>query len=123
MPSRPLPRRIEVGEPHLDFFSLVARGLVGIALGDLASEVGRAFVDRAQHFAGRSVGAAARLQRAWPAVVHAGPVAEQIVFRQTGPRLGEPPAIARSFRTEFAADSPLEEDGFELAVPPRRERL
>jgi hypothetical protein len=83
----------EVGEQHLDLFSLVARGLVGIALGDLASDVARVFVDRAQHFAGRSVGAAARLQRAWPAVVHAGPVAEQIVFRHTGPRRGEPPAI------------------------------
>jgi hypothetical protein len=28
-----------------------------------------------------------------------------------------------SVRTEFAADSPLEEDGFELVVPPRTKRL
>ena len=26
-------------------------------------------------------------------------------------------------KVRFATDSPLEEDGFELAVPPRRERL
>ncbi len=41
----------EVHEHHLDLFSLIARGLVGIGLGDLASEVARPFVDRAQHLA------------------------------------------------------------------------
>src|SRR5580704_11542521 len=30
---------------------------------------------------------------------------------------------ARALKVRFAHDSPLEEDGFELAVPPRRERL
>jgi hypothetical protein len=45
-----------VGEQHLDLFALIARGLIGLGLGDLASQIARAFMDRAQNLAGRCIG-------------------------------------------------------------------
>src|SRR5260370_5794662 len=50
-------------------------------------------MDRAQNLAGRCIGAAARFQRALPAVARAGAVTDQIVVWHTGPRRCEPPAV------------------------------
>src|SRR5215813_5543714 len=57
------------------------------------SEIPRAFVNRAQHLAGGSIGTAAWLQRAGRAVVHTGSITDQIVFRYAGPRCSERPPI------------------------------
>src|SRR5215469_5726643 len=58
-----------------------------------------------------------------------GPIAICRMARDAMPRRGWTPAAARRIngrrleRNRKFVDSPLEEDGFELAVPPRRERL
>jgi hypothetical protein len=48
-PAQPQPvepqNAFEVREQHLDLFALIARGLVGLSLGDLASKIARAFTD------------------------------------------------------------------------------
>ena len=80
-------------EQHLNLLPLAARGLVGLGLGDVAGQVARAFMDRAQNLAGRCIGAAARFQRAWPAVARAGTVTDQVVVWHTSPRRREPPAV------------------------------
>src|SRR5262249_33448220 len=84
---------LEMREQHLDFLPLAARGLVRLGLGDVAGQVACAFMDRAQNLARRCIGAAARLQWAWPAVVRAGPVTDQIVIWHTGPWRRKPSAV------------------------------
>jgi hypothetical protein len=54
----------EVREEHLDLLSLASRGHVGIAGGDIAGHVARAFVDRAQDLALGSVRTAFRSELA-----------------------------------------------------------
>src|SRR5260370_9446378 len=82
----------EMREQHLNLLPLAARGLVRLGLDDVTGEFACAFMDRAQNLAGRCIVAAARFQRAWPAVARAGPVTDQVVVWHTGPRRCEPPA-------------------------------
>ena len=64
----------EVREQHLDLLALAPRGQIGIAERQIAGEVARAFVDRAQHLATGIAGTAAIPQRAGVAVGFAGTV-------------------------------------------------
>jgi len=61
-----------MGEQHLDFLPLAARGFVRLGLGDVAGEVACAFMDRAQNVAGGALGSSAasvgmaRSRACWP---------------------------------------------------------
>jgi hypothetical protein len=81
------------GANSISTFSFAARSQIGIGIGDVAGEVTRAFMGRAQNLAGRSVGAAPGIHWAGVAVMLARPVTDQVVFRHTGPRRLEPPRV------------------------------
>ena len=65
---------LEVSEEHLDLLSLLARLLVTIGLGNLASDIPRRFMDAARDLAHRCVRTAARLQRATRTIGLAGSI-------------------------------------------------
>lgn len=69
----------EMGKQHLNFLSLSSRGQVSFRLGDIASHISRALMDRSRYFAGWLLWTTPRLEFADVAVVFAGAVQKLVV--------------------------------------------
>jgi len=75
-----------MGEQHLDLLAIAPRLRKRFGLGEGARDVARGLIDAAQDLALRGLGAAVRLQRATPAVVHSRKIGKQVAVSDVAGR-------------------------------------
>src|ERR1700730_314951 len=98
-----LKNALEVSEEHLDLLAVLARLLVSIGLGDIASDLPCRFMDAASDLAHRCVRTAARLQRATRTIGLAGSIDDGASLGDVGTQVLERAPLLPQYLSLWAA--------------------